>query len=220
MRIKSSYKDYYDHIAHIYGGGDPRVVYARDKITNTKIDNATVNDYPLRYLSIKNTALEGTEFRWCIVAGKYYLLVKNETADFHLFTKEKHPILFSYLCTNEKKWFRYPENEKYSEFVGKEDDNLLELSRTVGAPVFSVILQERQQYHKYDVTVSADIPNLSKLGFASLIPPEQMYQDIAYFIGNKINKNPDIEPPAKVSDKDRIKQYGFDLKTSFRHPVK
>lgn len=32
MKIISGWKDYYDHVAHQYGGGDPKVVYHRDYV--------------------------------------------------------------------------------------------------------------------------------------------------------------------------------------------
>jgi hypothetical protein len=32
MKIISGWKDYYDHVAHQYGGGDPKVIYNRDYI--------------------------------------------------------------------------------------------------------------------------------------------------------------------------------------------
>jgi hypothetical protein len=42
-----------------------------------------------------------------------------------------------------------------------------------------------------------------------------MYQEIAMFL-TSLRDNPDSLPPAKVSDKDRLTQKGFDAKISFR----
>jgi len=39
MKIISKYKDYYDYVAHQYGGGDEKIVYVRNGID---IDNGVV----------------------------------------------------------------------------------------------------------------------------------------------------------------------------------
>jgi hypothetical protein len=37
MKIISGWRDYYDHVAHIYGGGDPKVIYNRDYVIPDEI---------------------------------------------------------------------------------------------------------------------------------------------------------------------------------------
>ena len=32
MKIISKFKDYYDHVAYMYGGGDPKIIYDRKPI--------------------------------------------------------------------------------------------------------------------------------------------------------------------------------------------
>jgi hypothetical protein len=37
MKIISHWRDYYDHVAHMYGGGDPKVIYNRDYVVPDKV---------------------------------------------------------------------------------------------------------------------------------------------------------------------------------------
>ncbi len=61
------------------------------------------------------------------------------------------------------------------------------------------------------------VPILKDIGFNHVQSPEQTYQDISYYMANVLRENPDVVPPVKIADKDRIVQHGFDLKQSFRH---
>ncbi len=100
-------------------------------------------------------------------------------------------------------------------------NSLIKLSRLLKQPVF--IAPSFKEYpkgiHSESTIVtfaSLEIPMLSKYGFTSVLSPEQAYQELDYFIGNLMNESPDLDPPVEVSDKDKIVQHGFDLKTSFR----
>jgi hypothetical protein len=61
------------------------------------------------------------------------------------------------------------------------------------------------------------IPILSGFGFASRIPPEEMYQKIYTFL-SWLKDNPTPEP--NQTDKEKVQSHGFDLKTSFRPNIK
>lgn len=67
------------------------------------------------------------------------------------------------------------------------------------------------------LSIEGKTPRLKDLGLSSLYPAEALYQDIAYFVGNVLHPSPDLAPPVFIADKDKIVQYGFDLKQSFRH---
>lgn len=151
-----------------------------------------------------------------------------------------------YLVTTEKVWEEIYENiyetkeslERGKRLVklfsegkfGKTDalpqfevrsNSLVHLSRVLGQPVFIApsFLNNPKGFRSSSTIVtfhSLEIPMLSKYGFASVISPDQAYQELDYFIGNLMNESPDLAPPVKVSDKDKIVQHGFDLKTSFR----
>jgi hypothetical protein len=79
-----------------------------------------------------------------------------------------------------------------------------------GHPVF-VIEKVQWAHWKEDVEISIapQCPVLGEIGLAKLIPPEQMYQDLAYFVGNLMFNSPDIEPPVELSNKQKIHQSWF-----------
>lgn len=172
-------------------------------------------------------------FKWCIVCDKFYLLAaKEKPADnydpnyyegyknFKLAT-ESHPIW---------EYTSYPGHHlfidggltkrhkvSWEKFVGIKSEGAVKLCKEFNSPA---ILVEPSAYSSiftgYYARVSRILPNLGALGFASIIPADRMYQEIAMFVGNTLRESPDLNPPAKVSDKERLLQRGFDLKTSFR----
>jgi hypothetical protein len=92
----------------------------------------------------------------------------------------------------------------------------LELTRKVGAPVFTC---EHKSWRNDIIHVDGNVPILATMGIPAMIPAEQLYQDIAYFIGNTIKLSPDTMPATVMTDKEKIAAAGFDLKQSFRHRV-
>ena len=67
------------------------------------------------------------------------------------------------------------------------------------------------------IIIDKNIPILQEYGVNNYIQPEQLYQDIAYYVSNKMVTSPDLEVHDNMSDKEKIAQHGFDLKQSFRH---
>jgi hypothetical protein len=161
--------------------------------------------------------------KYLVVAGKFYLLAKPGGTSYYgmngmydgytVLNQTRHADLIDHLC--KPSWL---ETTNYEFYVGAEDPTLIEISRNLNAPVF--VIEGYQWDHKTNKTqlrINSEIPILSTLGFPSFYAPEQLYQDLAYFMGNKIKTSPDLAPPVEVSNKDRIVQHGFDLKASFRH---
>lgn len=220
MKINSKFKDYYDHIEHI-NGGDPKVLYIRNRLTPSEnSSNRIISDLtldrklPKSYRSAYNNAV----FRWCIVAGKYYLIYQFQPnmgiySDWKLVTPGSE--MMASLFVNSRHSTDY--------YFGTGDEYAIALSREIKQPVFIVdsstwvYTDKAHKHHKWITTVDCDLPVLIGLGFASVISAEQMYQDIAYFMSNTIHTNADIAPPVEVSEKDKIVGHGFDLKQSFRH---
>ena len=212
MIIKSVFKDYYDYISKIYGGGDPKVVYIRGKIQGEL--NVPISDrHPYSIPKMPEW-----EYKWCIVCGKGYLLVSKSTytkPKWDLWTRS-HPSNKS-LMGSKLKFARklapiyLGSYQHLLELHGKENRVLLKLSKKVKSPVFII---DKIGYGSFGV--ENNVPNLQKLGFDKLIRPEQMYQDISYYVGNLLKDVPDNEPPKSVNNEERIISHGFDLKTSFR----
>jgi hypothetical protein len=61
------------------------------------------------------------------------------------------------------------------------------------------------------------IPRLQDFGFASYIPPHEMYEKIYAFLG-WLKDNP--APPDNQTDKQKVVSHGFDVKKSFRPQIK
>jgi hypothetical protein len=105
--------------------------------------------------------------------------------------------------------------------LGKEYPFLVDLSRKVKSPVFVILWVDRKyRSDKIYVKVAGQCPILKEIGMPTLIPAQQMYQELAYFVGNTMKDHPDTEPPVEVSNTSKILNAGFDLKQSFRNRVK
>lgn len=245
MKIVSNFKDYYDYVEYLYSpeGGDERLPLFRSKVDKTKDGNeglvfnlTGIRNLP--YVSFRSQyyhkgGLERFPWRlkWCVVNGKYYLLVtdaklnafgaycRSEAAYLsykpYKLLKQQHPC-FPHL-TSGTRWLSGGYNDSLSieGAIGVHSDILVTLSKQVGSPIFTI-----REWSSNSVTVDNQIPNLGQLGFAALIPPEQMYQETAMFYGSVMRDTPDNNPPVAVSDKDRLIQKGFDAKVSFRGKVK
>lgn len=195
MKIISPFKDYYDHIAYIYGI-DETVTYVRNRIVERRdgYDSGKYINTKLYYDVYRSKVGKESMRRkyynyhkkFLVVAGKMYLLLR---VDYNT------PWLLA-----------QPINPEVSQSV-------IELSKLVGQPVFTFQFGHTRATLKID----GDIPILGDLGIPSIIPPERMYQDIEYFLANTMHKVPDTQPPVEISNKDKIIGHGFDIKKSFRH---
>jgi hypothetical protein len=226
MKIQSQFKDYYDHVAHLYGGGDPKVLYLRNRLG--KMERWSTDSY-VRGLDIEQkglpTAHDDEIYRkfnhrckWLAINGKLYLILTKESKMYEapvpenwtVLDETRHPDIWEYLHTSRSRWQRDRDEAQY---IGREVPAVLELSRKVGAPVFTFESSYRHQTAKVD----GNVPILATMGIPALIPAEQLYQDIAYFLGNTMKGSPDMMPPTVQTDKEKIAAAGFDLKASFRH---
>ncbi len=225
MKIQSQFKDYYDHVAYVYGGGDPKTLYIRNRLG--KMDQYKT-DTMVRGLDFVQPGLptvdESTLYRefnhnakWLAINGKLYLILsKNgsgyapQSENWTVLDQGRHPEIWEYLQSRRAWWRCDNDKEKY---IGREMPEVLELSRKVNTPVFTFKLVNRSGW----VHVDGNIPILSTMGIPTLIPAEQLYQDIAYFLGNTMHVSPDLMPAIAQTDKEKISAAGFDVKQSFRH---
>jgi hypothetical protein len=232
--IKSQWKDYYDYIAYQYGGGDPKIVYSRNRISPLRrkwIVGAIVESnsevemedkFPLSSLRdlVPFDDYYKRRVAYLVVAGKAYLLMKEAylyNDDVNTFRVQPLNAFDEFNKRHSRRWFvRHDCGE-----LGKEYPFFVELSRKVKAPVFVIRNMERKfGSDKLYVQVAGQCPILKEIGMPALIPATQMYQDLAYFVGNTMKEHPDTEPPVEVSNNCKIVNAGFDLKQSFRHRVK
>lgn len=217
MKIKSRFKDYYDYVAHAYGGGDQRVTYVRDRIPEESTMVTFQRDEIKHNLLLPEPGVrlgKGT-VTWLVVNGKVYTLFTERNEDHSnkpvkLLTPEnfggREGELFQYYSL---KW------DKYQEF---ESPWAEAISRKIKQPVF-VINDWRRGYSDGTTTFMIDdyVPILQNLHFVQFFGPEQLYQEIAYYISNKMVDSPDLVVANNMTDKEKIVQHGFDYKQSFRH---
>jgi hypothetical protein len=218
MKIQSRYKDYYDYVAHQFGGGDPKVVYERERVVaptyhDGQIAYENTMDVPTNMsLYIPNSSLRwgrnitGSSwyFKGLVVAGRWYMLRQESRAPAVRGTSKEFP------KRELGPWTIHITREASGQFQPR----MVELSRLVKAPVFTVV-GDGYNYHK----VEGKVPHLGDLGFAKIMSPEQCYQEIAMFLGNTILVNPDETPESKppLTNEERAVAHGFDKKVSFRH---
>jgi len=92
--------------------------------------------------------------------------------------------------------------------------------RVVGAPVFMIdgIHWGYDSQHRKQpiIKVSPEIPITRDYGVPAVCSAEQMWQSVEHVITSVLKKSPDLEPPLKISNDEKIIAAGFDIKTSFR----
>jgi hypothetical protein len=227
MVIKSPFKDYYDFVANQYGGGDPTIVYVRGRISPLDRDpnfggvhetHLTVEidgDCPLTapdYFNMRNQELRQ---KYLIIAGKAYIIQKK--AGFFEEDVNSYRVIPLELIEEEDKK-RHFWRKGYGVEIAKENQFLIELSRKIGHPVYVISdVSHRWGKFKTKICINGQCPILKIIGMPALVPATQMYQELAYFVGNTLKPVPDADPPVTVSNTQKILKAGFDLKKSFRH---
>jgi len=225
MKIKSRFKDYYDYVAHAYGGGDPRVLYLRDRI-DEKLCHQTFDKYEVDNqlgLAAPKSRAMGTTFSWLIVNGLSYTLVSTYDSESHLrsapqiLTEENFGDRLEELFST-RSWRDDTYTFRWDKYVGQESSIGVKISQRIKQPVF-VIEQISRNWTNDSMTfvINDAVPILQNLHFAKFFSPEQMYQDIAYFVSNKMVTSPDLVVNNNMTDKEKIVQHGFDIRQSFRH---
>ena len=237
MIIKSPFKDYYDHVSHIYGGGDPNVVYVRKPLTDAVHSSNISKTYPDLVVEFNIEELRKIptgpyrdcwkeyDSKWLVINGAYFLLVrKGYSGDFKVLSKKEFPDLWDYLEERRRERSYYDaiimkrqNNPEW--FVNSPAPELIKLSRLIKEPVF-VISNSSFNLPEGCIRIESEIPTLKDCGVPSIFTPQQLYQDISYFVGNTINESPDLAPPSTMGNSEKIVQHGFDLKQSFRHRIK
>lgn len=218
MKIKSRFKDYYDYVAHAYGGGDERIMYVREPLK----DEHTIVSIANGKMDIKEPALKEllTDVKYLVVNGCVYSLVAIRDAngmcgDYKFYTKDNFDDLMGHLG----RYYRWNSaNARWGDYFAKESNTALELSKLIQHPVFLINRIEfdwKAKTHRF--IIDKNIPILMDYGLSHYIQPEQLYQEIAYFVSNKMVTSPDLEVYDNMTDKEKIVQHGFDYKQSFRH---
>lgn len=202
MRIIDKQKDFYDYLVGEYGI-DPLYTYVR---TSPNPNNDYLIKGTLEYFnSNKKLMYDIPKQRFPrytlddLCFKKFYgILIHLEVIiGFHRF-------IFS--CN------RYIENDKiHKEIKWVEDTNKFE--RKSQAPIY-ISYPDR-----YNIVGNAkhvlENPILQAYGLASYFDPHDVWRWIVEYLASL--KEVEAKP---LSDKEKVVSHGFDLKTSFRHPIK
>lgn len=223
MKIKSRFKDYYDYVAHAYGGGDERVTYVREPLKDEQLEILSDDRVDFDCPGLSETK---SRVKYLVINGLVYVLLATiedgvVTGPYKLYTEENFKDKLDILSVRYR-WSPFnikPGTPEYwARFFARENNAALAISKFIQQPVFLInsygydyVLKKRR------VVIDKNIPVLSDYGIPHYIQPEQLYQDIAYFVSNKMVTSPDLEVHDNMTDKEKIVQHGFDLKQSFRH---
>jgi hypothetical protein len=225
MRIISQFKDYYDFVAYLHGGGDPLITYNRHRLVPLRqsygslmtgtlsIEQEGVRQAEVDYSYVRHPST--AYYKWLVVCGRYFLMVQLiGESDWNIFSEKLHPHQWKNKI-GRTTWDNPVKTtpEKYLNCPGGPE--LIELHKKVGAPVFTY--STRFNGRKMIAEIDGEIPNLGEIGMAPLVAPEIMYQDISFFVGNVLKVSPEQMHPSPMSNKDKISSHGFDLVQSFRH---
>ena len=240
MRIVSSFKDYYDTVGFDFG--ELNKTY-QEKVYLRTTEKVQILD---RLKAYKNRTLNwsGPSGDCLFVCGKAYpVLYESELLflDRHN-CGLKNP---KDLNENEKKelkktWFSMEEYEmdnkpdKLEKFKNKRYYksycNEFEEDRKQDQIFFDYLKgKDVTKFHvQYDCPILfahysggnlfyvIKNPCLQEFGFAKVMPPTAIFQEIELFLGNVLVK--DSMPPSHQSDIGKIISHGFDPKSSFRKP--
>lgn len=121
---------------------------------------------------------------------------------------EKHPQLSKTLFL--KKLDMKHIREEAEEFFRPEIKNAVEVCRFYKSPL--LLLAKTIHSSLMNLYVN---PPLKEYNFQRVKDPFTLFQDISQFYETFLVTEKEV--PVTVSDKDKIKQHGFDLKTSFRN---
>lgn len=213
VKIHSSFKDYYDHIGNMYGGGDPNIVYLRKPLV---FDSSLPNLELRKSFYTTYTHFKDYDTAWLCVNAHYYLCLRlggsMNNYSWTVFSEKNFPDTWESVKNYHARYngSSIIETRDTTYYCGSYSEELLKASRILKAPVFFL-------YDGYHNPICEYIPKLGEMGFATVKTPEQMYQETAYFLGNLMYESPDLAKPSIMDDKQKIQSHGFDLKQSFRH---
>lgn len=238
MKIQSKFKDYYDFIGQRFGQ-EPSVVYVRGKVLGWgALKEASVYSRVWRWFDTPFREDEKARTTHCLVyviAGDYVIPVVRSRKKVDGVEGEPSTTLTTHAPLDRRmfNWLnkkgdntrlarRYRNDEWDTNNWDRFRDRLhnLDFKTSVRkaivkaqAPVF--VISGRNGH----LQIEEHTPILKDYGVASLYPASMMWMNIYQVITDVLRPNPDKAVPVQLKQEDRIVKAGFDLKSSFRHPV-
>lgn len=251
MKIISKWRDYYDHVAHMYGGGDPKVIYERDYVVpdiesfGSKHEETLLVKgvwspsipHAMDLISAGRAPVQKIEFNALVVMDRVFIIERQSDVgemgvltihkDWHITTRlildlpygGIYPLMrdgeefTNYARRFEKTRmrdliFETKNNGRHVWKQGSKYNGLKKLCEFAKAPVFIV-------HGNRMPIIMGRTPKLSALGLPAYIDPQQLYQELAMFVGNVLK--PIEQPTSNMKDIEKVTSHGFDKKVSFRN---
>lgn len=233
MKIISKFKDYYDHLAGIYGE-DPLLVL--DRRANhpqfAHLPQAHIKQLPppKRQKAGGFDLPSWTEAVLYVGSWRVYLFQTDarvytshdiQNADYgYRKGKDGCTYCFLSLCFNDGNTFYLDDNSRFHEladtqtFLGHRTPQAVnrrsgDIAPYAGVPLLLTFRDDNRQ------TVFVLNPQLSALGV--YLPEQWLWQELSAYLG-QLRSEAETSPP--VPDKDKIGNKGFDVKRSFRPKMK
>jgi hypothetical protein len=246
MRIKSSFKDYYDSVMGL--GFDQELTYLRKiELSNYLFPGVACFNTLGKYESYHNHGIDFSHITICF-CGYNYTCFQVGDGGFHIFTSGAYKLpqgynyfydidsLDKYIDTQHKdvikryheppkgKWYSYKDTvrancERLLARNGSKHSDFDNI-QLFGCPI---LVQNGPLHCEYGYKTKEDHPTtvhnapLRMYEFHRVKDAYTCYQEINQFLSNVAHPN---RPIPHVSDKDMIVAKGFDLKTSFRKDKK
>ena len=189
MKILSKYKDYFVYLAGIYGE-DPKLILDR---TNAEMNSFKPREPQLIYINFCGTVYIGL---W---TGNYVIYHYEELEQF---CKEN-----SIELNSNKNW-TYIRVNGYRTTIPKSLKFKLKLKVAYG-----ICIKHTPYADMLKEDAFTPYPVLKEYNFNSLFSPEEAWIEISNWL-SAINTESDT---IKITDKQKIVNHGFDLKSSFRN---
>lgn len=218
MRIISSFKDYYDGVIMSSYSKDDSMIWLRQEEPINVNKSSILKQFCGRWSIWPNKyQIEISVVGFC---GKIYTLFStkqitfgslDEALDFlytHQLSKQDKKKYFLSLAVSARE-----QNRLLVEDINKAKNVFDELFLKYNTPYFVISVMD------YGKSLTINYNSLKKIGFSRLVDSFQAAQEIEMFFNSVLVKNKE-NPPQIMDDKTLVIAKGFDLKTSFRHPVK
>src|SRR5574343_592719 len=142
MIIKTNYKDYYDYVAHIYGGGDPKIIYVRPHRLKDIPSMDNLGEVTSRWVkkyeceSVQNLIdlhrrwntwkEELTDVKGIVIGDIFFAQIKREKENDYSFVTDKD-------LGSRQFWHKL----ELKDYINKHDPSLVAVCRMLNLPVFS-----------------------------------------------------------------------------------
>jgi hypothetical protein len=236
MKIISNFKDYYDSVGRY--GFDESIKYIRrtesiEVLTKDYFGPDTFHTRGWNNLGKHNKKFEAQSLHQCgigDISGRSYILgfcgslykcISLETID--TFKKKLTGIFYD--KSSLKDWVSLLRDSKYK-ILGRDiveifnvpieyESRIKEIFFKYKTPIFILTQSIIDSGGSHTLTIN---PSLKNFKFFQIKDPYSAFQEIQQYISGVLGVN--VNPMATISNDSMIVKKGFDLKTSFRHPIK